>query len=657
VLPARRASWNHWHAAEPTPATWYAIERFTDLLATLVRRDEQVGAKPRSIRDFIATFKGLTGTQKPKDVYAAAKLTAKTIADLFPDREADEDQIRWLHRAMIDATKPVEPKKLGVIGKEMFFTGMRDLYGADGENVEKYRIATGTANGLPWVVEVGFAINGDVELDRVVAAGVNWSPSLRVPFEGLIDALGRSRVDDHDPVIVAVHLAYPGASATDRGKSRYDLPDEIHEAMIELIRECCKDWRKLKVRNDRDDARVERHAIDSAKRGAREQKKSVKEIAFKYMEESYRKAAVSGRGPARQIMYANRNLISERAGIAEPWKDSRYFTQTLLPAFIHANPELTADWDVVYDDRGHFQEPHTGHRIRIGTVSGRNYVRSWYTSPPPDKVEGITLDPAFPTRGPMNRFKHVLFVEKQGFDHQLKTWGVEERYDVSLMSTKGMSVTAARELIEEMSLAGVKTLVLHDFDKSGLGILHWLYTSNNRYRFKCEPLVHDIGLRLADVERLGLRGEQVVYKKTKKDPREQLRVYGATEAECNYLVSAVIGPRSWGGRRVELNELVGNMLFDFIELKFAEFGVKKVVPDVDTLAVAYRRATRINYLQDVLNKAVEEVNAREIETPADISVRVSEVFIREPMLSWDFAVSRIAREDTAVSDAAAGGDE
>jgi hypothetical protein len=54
-------------------------------------------------------------------------------------------------------------------------------------------------------------VNNDVEeADRVVIAGVNWSPSLRVPFGGLADALGRSRVDDHEPVIIAVHLAYPG---------------------------------------------------------------------------------------------------------------------------------------------------------------------------------------------------------------------------------------------------------------------------------------------------------------------------------------------------------------------------------------------------------------------------------------------------------------
>ena len=37
------------------------------------------------------------------------------------------------------------------------------------------------------------------------------------------------------------------------------------------------------------------------------------------------------------------------------------------------------------------------------------------------------------------------------------------------MSTKGMMVTAARRLIEALSVHGCTVFALHDFDKSGLG--------------------------------------------------------------------------------------------------------------------------------------------------------------------------------------------
>src|SRR5262249_14614762 len=154
-----------------------------------------------------------------------------------------------------------------------------------------------------------------------------------------------------------------------------------------------------------------------------------------------------------------------------------------------------------------------------------------------------------------------------------------------------------RQLVEWLTEAGVTILVWHDFDRSGIGILHWLRTSGRRFKFKTEPNVIDLGLRMGDVLRLGLRGEGVTYKRTKKDPRDKLREYGTTEEECDYLVESQTGLKSWEGRRVELNELVGEMPRQFLEAKFAEHGVTKVVPDADTLAAAYQRAGRIAAVQ------------------------------------------------------------
>jgi hypothetical protein len=69
-------------------------------------------------------------------------------------------------------------------------------------------------------------------------------------------------------------------------------------------------------------------------------------------------------------MYAARPHIEERTG--KPLKDT-YFTQTLLPDYIAEND---VNWDVVYDDRGHFREPHTGTVIGLGTLAVRDYLAS-----------------------------------------------------------------------------------------------------------------------------------------------------------------------------------------------------------------------------------------------------------------------------------------
>jgi DNA topoisomerase VI subunit A len=80
------------------------------------------------------------------------------------------------------------------------------------------------------------------------------------------------------------------------------------------------------------------------------------------------------------------------------------------------------------------------------------------------------VSPAIPTSGPQHRYRFALFIEKEGFNPLLAQARIAERYDLPVMSTKGMTVTAARQLAEALAVKGVTILVLHDFDKSGLDI-------------------------------------------------------------------------------------------------------------------------------------------------------------------------------------------
>jgi Protein of unknown function C-terminus (DUF2399) len=176
------------------------------------------------------------------------------------------------------------------------------------------------------------------------------------------------------------------------------------------------------------------------------------------------------------------------------------------------------------------------HEIGLGTLDVRGYTRRWLrgadTSVPTaerltDGLERVG------TAGPGDRFRAVLFIEKEGFNPLLKAIQLADRFDVGICSTKGMSVTAMRQLIEHLSEAGVTTFVLHDFDKSGFSILHTLHSDTRRYRFRTSPLVVDLGLRLEDVREMGLDSEPVEYD-GKVDPRVNLRESGATEAECEF---------------------------------------------------------------------------------------------------------------------------
>ena len=120
------------------------------------------------------------------------------------------------------------------------------------------------------------------------------------------------------------------------------------------------------------------------------------------------------------------------------------------------------------------------------------------------------------------------------------------------MSTKGMAPTAARRLMEGLSLAcGVRFLVLHDFDKAGFSICATLTRNTERYRFAHPPDVVDLGLRLADIETEGLAAEPCTYPEL--NPKTNLRTNGATPAEIAFLLAD-------HGQRVELNAFASDTL-------------------------------------------------------------------------------------------------
>jgi hypothetical protein len=55
--------------------------------------------------------------------------------------------------------------------------------------------------------------------------------------------------------------------------------------------------------------------------------------------------------------------------------------------------------------------------------------------------------PDIQTSGPGGRYGALLFCEKEGFNELFREVQLAEHYDLAIMSTKGVSVTAARRLV------------------------------------------------------------------------------------------------------------------------------------------------------------------------------------------------------------------
>lgn len=342
--------------------------------------------------------------------------------------------------------------------------------------------------------------------------------------------------------------------------------------IIDAVQHVTKDWCRQRKAE-------ERHAASAARREEaliRCRRVTFREAAWEVMETAYMNASTNGQWPAyaRQVMYAARGRIQKLTGKTV---NDQYFCQTLLPDYLTEHTEETAGWDVVFDARGHFTEPHTRLIVPLGTIDVRQYladVANHEVSELQVKLTGGT----FPTCGPHHRFSAVLFIEKEGFMPLFQKAKLAERFDIAIMSTKGMSVTASRLLVDKLCAEySIPLLVVRDFDKSGFSIAGTLQRPTRRYSFANTIKVIDLGLRLADVEQWGLESEDVLYGKS--DPRPNLRANGATDKEIDFLCSAGDQWRGYRGRRVELNAFTSGDLIKWSEYKLEANGIAKVIPD------------------------------------------------------------------------------
>jgi hypothetical protein len=529
----------------------------------------------------------------------------------------------------------VAAKDLGVLGKAHFAKRFDEL--SVWSETFQYRRALRDIDGVPYVIEAAFGYCPDAVVQRRLVVGVNWSSSLLNPYRnlgpyGLDGLLTDRRAGLDEPIVLALHLASARVAYTDKAKSALQLPDVLARDFRNLVEAVTKQWTKVRKAEERDQSRLERR--DQLM--VRQSKEKIIAVAFEIMPRSYR--TVSGPhnrwGNARQIMYVSRPDILKRTG--KDKFDDGYFTQQLLPNFIKANPKLTANWKIAFDDRGHFADPHTGLMIGLGTVAVREYVEQLHEL---EIKQAAIASAHVDTRGPHGSFGAVLYIEKEGFMDLLDEVQLAQRFDIAIMSSKGMSVIAARELADEIChLWHIPLFTLHDFDKAGFSIAAGFKNrQSRRYTFKHQIEVHDLGLRMDDVRALIAAGmDEPAAKERASDEKRyaNMRGNGATHREANYLLH----------RRVELNALTSDQFVAFIERKLTEHGVKKIVPTKAILTDTYRTMVRGRDVEKLLKRELKKLDAGpKVIVPPDLKERVEDYLLDHPAQRWDAAVAAIVK--------------
>jgi DNA topoisomerase VI subunit B len=652
-FPPHNPQWRKWSPRDPTSAHWYTLERFQELVASLVST-----GKSGTVRDFLAQFRGLKRNALRMQVMAAAGLPHRMKLEELADRTRgsfDREALERLLGSMQQHSAEVKPEVLGVLGRKHI---QKKLRGEEDQSF-RYEWRRGTENGLPYVVEAAFRCTDD-ELLQGLHVGLNWSvplsnplqdcplrlPERSFPVYGLEGFLQQQRVNlARDPVALVLHIATPRFDFLDRGKGSVELPPALSQAVADTASQVIKPWASIKRKRDRDQARAAQREEDLLRHGRAAEIK-IKEAAWRpgVMAAAYYGAAGDlGVAASRQMFYQARPLILEITG--QETLDSKYFSQTLVPDYMREHPEETADWDVVYDDRGHLIEPHTKRSIGIGTRAVREYLSEAAEGADLPALEVPDFSFRLPTLGPRHRYSGILFIEKEGFYPLLERARIAELYDLAIASSKGMGTTAARQLLERLAEEQVRIFVLHDFDKSGFSILGILSRDTRRYQFKRPPEIIDLGLRLEDVKAHGLESEPVVYKK-QKNPHGNLRKNGATEKEIKFLVRAR-GEDGWyRGQRVELNAFTSDRWVAFVKAKLDFHGVKKVVPAQEMLAESWRQAAGLQHLEGCMKKALPEAERiRQAATvPKCLAKQIARALKKDPGLPWDEALHQLTRE-------------
>jgi hypothetical protein len=401
-------------------------------------------------------------------------------------------------------------------------------------------------------------------------------------------------------------------------------PRNIANDILDAVETATSKWTRQKRSEEKHPGNIRYRAS----RMTREPRTTQKDAAWKVMEQAYMAASGSDTLPAmaRQIYYQARPKIMAMTEDKE--LAYGYFSQTLLPDYIE---EHGVDWNVVYDARGHFEEPHTNRRLGCGTIEVGNYLHAVQE---PEIVSAQFANANVDITGPSGNIAGVLFCEKEGFSPLFKEVSLAERYDVMPISTKGVSVTAARQLID--TICGnhdIPLFVLHDFDIAGFLILGTLQRDTRRYQFSNTIEVIDLGLRIADIADLE-REPAAATKVNAGILRAQLAENGAADGEIAILLN----------ERVELNAMTSSALIAMIERKLKACGLEKVVPDDDLLGEAYQTFHHSNELREQFEKLEREFEASKIKVPKNLHPQVRAILKKYPDLRWDDALKLVLDE-------------
>jgi hypothetical protein len=535
--------WKKWTPSEPTSPYWYSLENFKKLVSAYISLSRD-GGPDLTVREFIKQFRGLSSTQRQKHITDSIPAAVRRLSNLVVnDHGLDDYTIYNLLSLMKQETKPVPPEMLGIIGQahfQRFFEGPIKYYCC------KHK------GEIPFVVEAAFGYNEHLTKPKF-SFGLNFSPTFSDPFAniyltdgkdkqgyGIYGLASRFELNYNDKARLIVHVTHPCLTFNDKGKGHINPDEELRKAAGLAVATVLKGHYTLRKKSDKQSAAEERHERE-AMEIARPKQMSLKEAVFRVLPEAIVRASDGNfEFQDRQLYYQVRPLIAQYTNKELTFS---YFSPPLLTEYEEQHGEIPG---LLFDGRGHFQEPHEAIEFELGTKEVNNYeIPEW-------------------------EYDKILFIEKEGFKPILDAARLGQRYDMAIMTDKGFIVRAAKKLLARATSKQITILAVHDADISGYDIARTLVEETRTTKGLVVRVI-DIGLKVADALAMGLSPEPVNVKheiSSKLKPR-------LTPQELEFFKKY----------RVELNAMTSGQFIDFIESNLAKLGLaKKVIPPSEILS-------------------------------------------------------------------------
>jgi hypothetical protein len=532
------------------------------------------------VRALIESLDGCAGG-RAGEIVAVAGLNRMAAHDL------DRNQAGRLLQAAREAAKPVTPKRLGAVGPDAF-------------HGRAYAIAYGSAPfgsslraDIPAAVEV-WAKQAE---ENSVAASVNRTPiagemSLQRDKSevnlfgcGLRHMVAKAPKELRFTVWLNVTAPYMPITSDGREPDLTPFLAVIGEAMTKAIR---------KVR--RPGAGVV----------------SQKDVVFDHLAEVIE--AVSGperyRFNSRQLFYALRPIVKEET-------DKELQIGNFLGVLDDYENEHGEIALMYREPRGSITHPHRDETITLGTLMVEQYER------------------------PPWAFNKLLYIEKEGAQEALKQNRWLERHDCAVMSSKGFSTRAARDLIDKLVTHDepIEVFCAHDADASGTMIYQTLQEAT-RARAARKIRIVNIGLEPWEAVEMGLEVETIEAKERRKPVADYVAAQDGDWVE--WLQT----------HRTELNAMTTPQLIEWLDEKMETHGSGKLIPPTSVLEEDLKTRAEKKVRAEITERILREAGldsqvdaalaALELPDGEELARGIRQLFEDQPDAEWRDHIESVA---------------